>query len=144
LGTNYFGYVGKAIRITLAGRITTAVTPGNAQMDVYWGNGGDAAGTLIASSNASALTANQTAIFWWAQVTVRCRALGVTGSLFCMGFGMFSAAVLAAQQLVIPASTPVAVTADLTLPNVISVQFKRSGSTVETMQVHEYIFESLN
>jgi hypothetical protein len=36
------------------------------------------------------------------------------------------------------------VTIDTTLANVISPQFKRSGSTAETMQVHEFLFEALN
>jgi len=36
------------------------------------------------------------------------------------------------------------VTVDLTQAFVLSPQFIRSGSTAETMQVHEFIFEAVN
>jgi hypothetical protein len=146
LGSNYFGWAGKAVRIRMLGRITTGVTPGNGTWDIYWGNGGAAAGTIIASSAAFALTASQTNLTWELDLYVRCRSLGAAGSLIC--FGMFNAnvGVVAStlQPVMIPASAPAAVTVDLTQANVISPQFKRSGSTVETLQVHEVMFEAMN
>jgi hypothetical protein len=46
--------------------------------------------------------------------------------------------------MLIPASVPAAVTVDLTANNVISPQFLRSGSTAETLQVHDVSYEALN
>ena len=121
-------------------------TPGNGTASLYWGTGADANGTSLVASAAVALTASQTNLTWDMELLVRCRALGVTGSL--MAVGMFSAnvAVLAStlQPVMLPASAPAAVTVDLTQNFVLSPQFLRSGSTAETMQVHEFLFESLN
>lgn len=144
LGANYFGWPGKALKVTLFGRITTAVTPGNGAFDVYWGSGADANGTIIGTGTAVALTASQTSLSWWAEFIIRCRATGTSGSLFCTGHAHFNEAVLAAEQL-IPANLAAAVTVDLTVAaSIVSVQYKRSGSTAETMQVHELLVEALN
>lgn len=148
LGANYFSYVGKAVRVTLFGRITTAGTPGNGQFNIYWGSGADANGTIIGSSAAFALTASQSNLSWWLQFIVRCRTLGGAGvgSLFVTGTTEINNAVVATslQPVLIPASAPAAVLVDLTANNVISPQFSRSGSTGESMQVHDFLFEALN
>jgi len=139
LGPNYFGYIGKKLRIQLFGQITTAATPGNGTFDIYWGTGANANGTILASSATVALTASQTNLSWSLDVVVACRALGTSGSLLLTGSALFNNAVIAntLQPLMIPASAAAAVTVDLTntAPNIVSVQFKRSGSTAETMQV---------
>ena len=77
---------------------------------------------------------------------VRCRAIGSSGSLFAWGQMDFNNAVVAStlQPLMIPASAPAAVTVDLTAANVLSPQFKRSGSTAETLQVHDLTYEAMN
>jgi len=147
LGGNYFNYVGKKLKIRLFGRITTAVTPGNGTWDVYYGSGGNAAGTIIASSAAFALTASQTNLSWCCEVNVHCRSTGSAGTLFCTGWSLFNVAVVAStvQPILIPASAPVVSAGiDLTAANIISVQFKRSGSTAETMQVHDMDVIALN
>lgn len=148
LGANYFNYIGKAMRITMFGRITTAATPGNGSWDIYWGSGADANGTVIGSSAALALTASQTSLSWRMEVVVRCRQIGGSGvgQLMVTGEWRANVGVLATslQPALIPASLAAATTLDLTLANVISPQFKRSGSTVETMQCHDVIYESLN
>lgn len=138
LGSNYFGYRGKGVRLKYFGRITTAATPGNGTFSLYWGNGTDANGTVIGASATVALTASQTNLSWEAEFDVYCRAMGATGSLFVTGKLLFNNAVIATslQPLLVPASAPAAVTVDLTASNVLSPQFKRSGSTAETMQVH--------
>jgi hypothetical protein len=146
LGANYFGFVGKAVRLTLQGRLTTAATPGNMTFSLYWGNGTDANGTIIASSAAVALIASQSNMTWRLEMMIRCRSLGATGSL--IGTGMFSAnpAIIAStnQPIMIPAATAAAVTVDLTANNFLSPQFLRSGSTAEALQVHEFMFEAMN
>src|SRR6516225_507983 len=81
LGANYFGWVGKAVRIRVMGRLTTAATPGNMTASLYWGNGTDANGTAVGTSAAVALTASQANMTFELELYVRCRATGVTGSL---------------------------------------------------------------
>jgi hypothetical protein len=140
LGAGYFNqFLGKKIRIRMFGRITTAATPGNGSFDVYFGTGADANGTILASSAALALTAAQTNLSWMLELVVTVRALGASGALLVTGEAKFNNAVLAStlQPMLIPASAAAQVAVDLTSANIISVQFKRSGSTVETMQVHD-------
>jgi len=152
LGGNYFSFVGKAILIRMFGRFTTAATPGNLSIDVYWGTGADANGTIIQSSAAVALLASQTSLSWWLDLTVRCRTTGAatgspTGSLFATGIFCANVALIASTTapMLIPASTPATSAAiDLTASNIVSVQFKRSGSTAETAQVHEMMVVALN
>jgi hypothetical protein len=146
LGANYFSYIGKAMRVTLFGRITTGLTPGNGQLNVYWGSGADATGTIIGSSGALALTASQTSLSLRAEFIVRCRALGATGSLIVTGEWRANVAVLATslQPALIPPNLAAPVTVDLTAANVISPQFLRSGSTAEAIQIHDVIYEALN
>ena len=143
-GANYFSYIGKAVRISLLGRITTVATPGNGTFSIYWGNGTDANGTLIVSSGAATLLANQTSLSWKVVVLVRCRALGATGSLMAGGSITYNSAVVAANEIMIPASVPAATTCDLTVANVLSPQYLRSGSTAESIQVHDVLYEALN
>ena len=138
LGTNYFGFGGKKLRIRCAGRMTTVATPGNGTFDIYWNNGGDAAlGTIIASSEAFTLIANQTNAPWNMDITVMARTLGTTGVMYAWGTCNFAVGTVAARGGIIPAVTPAGVTVDTTLNNIVSVQFKRSGSTAETMQVQD-------
>lgn len=147
LGGQYFARVGKKLFIRLFGRITTAATPGNGTFDIYYGSGADATGTILASSAAFALTASQTNLSWEMECEVHCRTIGAAGGLFCVGKAFFNNAVAATsvQPILIPASAP-AVTGslDLTSANIISVQFKRSGSTAETMQVHDLEVRAMN
>ena len=143
---SYFGFVGKMLTIKLFGKITTVLTPGNGSFDIYWGSGADATGTILASSAALALTASQTNLSWTLEFDVRCTALGATGALYCTGLAEFNAGVLATtlQPMMIPPSAAAAVTVDLTAANTISVQFKRSGSTAETMAVQMVRVTPLN
>lgn len=145
LGGQYFARIGKKLRIRLFGRITTALTPGNGTFGVYYGTGADANGVLLASSAAMTLIASQTNLSWEATVNVHCRSIGSTGTLFVTGAWEMNAAVVAAQNGLIPASAAtVSGSCDLTAALIISVQFKRSGNTVETMQVHDMEVVALN
>jgi hypothetical protein len=146
LGANYFAYVGKAVRLTLQGRLTTGATPGNMTCSLYWGNGTDANGTIVAASATVALIASQSNMTWRLEMMVRCRSLGATGSLIATGMFSANPAIIAStnQPVMIPASTAAAQTVDLTANNVLSPQFARSGSTAEALQVHEFAFEALN
>lgn len=144
LGGQYFARIGKKIKIRLFGRMTTGATPGNGSFNVYYGTGADANGVALMTGTAVALTANQTNLSWMCEVYVSCRSIGSAGTLFCDGWAIFNEGVLVAHQL-LPASAPaVSGACDLTAALIISVQFLRSGSTAETMQVHDLEVIALN
>jgi hypothetical protein len=147
LGGNYFARPGKRMRIRLKGKITTAATPGNGSWDIYYGTGADANGVVLASSAAIALTASQTNLSWYLDITVRCITKGATGTLRVFGDWGANVGVLAStlQPAMIPASASVDSGAcDLTAALIISCQFKRSGSTAETMTVQDLEVVALN
>lgn len=144
LGGQYFSYIGKKLRIRLFGRMTTGATPGNGTMTVLYGTGADANGTSLGATAAHALTAGQTNLSWEADICVHARSLGSTGTLFCTGHLIYNESLVAVRQM-IPASAPAASNSlDLTAANIISVQYNRSGSTAETMQVHDMEVIALN
>lgn len=145
LGGQYFARPGKRLVIRLFGRMTTAATPGNGTMAVLYGTGADANGVSLQASAADTLIATQTNLSWSARIAVHCRLTGPTGTLFCVGDGMYNASVVAAHHMRIPASAPaVSGACDLTAANIISVQYLRSGSTAETMQVHDLEVVAMN
>ena len=147
LGGQYFSRIGKALRIELFGRMTTVLTPGNGSFNVYYGTGADANGTLLMTGTPVALVASGTNLSWKAVVDVHCRSIGSTGTLFCTGWALFNVGLILStlSPVLLPASVPaVSGSVDLTAANIISVQYLRSGSTAETMQVHDVKVISLN
>lgn len=147
LGANYFARPGKRILLRAFGRITTGATPGNLTMAILMGTGADANGVTVCTSAAFALTASQTSLSWEAQFEIHCRSTGPTGTLFGTGRLIANNAVIATslQPVMIPASLAAASGAiDLTTALFPSLQAQRSGSTAETMQVHDFTFNSLN
>ena len=144
MGKDYW-WVGKKVHISLFGRITTGATPGNLTMALLYGTGADANGTALVTSAAQTLIASQTNISWRLDLFVHCRAIGSSGSLFARGSAFFGQQVIAAGDFGFPASAAAAVTVDLTVAsNVLSVQALRSGSTAETMQVHDLSVIAMN
>jgi hypothetical protein len=146
LGGQYFRRIGKKMRIRLFGRATTGTTPGNLTLAILYGTGADANGVTICSASA-ALAASQTNLSWEAVFEVHCRSIGSAGTLFGTGRAHFNPSLVAstAQPLMIPASAPaVSGACDLTAALILSVQASRSGSTAETMQVHDMDVIALN
>lgn len=144
LGGNYFGYAGKKVRIRAFGQVTTGLTPGNGSFNVYYGSGADATGVVLMTGTPVALLPSQTNLTWVLELVVTCRSVGSAGTLFCTGRALFNPSVVASAML-LPASNPaVSGACDLTAANIISVQFLRSGSTAETMQVVEMEVMILN
>lgn len=147
LGGNYFGWIGKAMRIKLFGRMTFTTTPGNLTVQLNYGTGADANGVVLAATAATAITASQTNMSWSAEFIVRCRTLGAAGTLFCTGEFNANVAVIAStlQPVMIPASAPAASAAcDLTAALLLSPQAIQSGTPAGTMQVHDVLYEALN
>lgn len=144
MGKDYWT-VGKKVYIHLFGRCTSAATPGNLTLSIFYGTGADANGTSLAASAATAWTANQTNMSWWADFWIHCTAIGTAGALFATGYAKFNESAIAAG-LMMPATAP-ATTASLDLTvasNVLSVQALRSGSTAETLQIHEMVVVAAN
>ena len=147
LGGQYWARVGKKICIELFGVTTTGITPGNGSFNVYYGSGADATGVLLMTGTPVALTASQTALTWTARLFVECITTGSVGTLRCTGEASFNPAVLGAslQPIMLPTATAaVSGACDLTAANIISVQYLRSGSTAETMQVIRMEVTALN
>lgn len=147
LGGQYFSRVGKKLKIRLFGRMTTVLTPGNGSFNVLYGTGADANGVVLMTGAPVALSASQTNISWTAEIIVTCITTGSTGTLFCTGKAHFGVTLIAStlQPILLPASAPaVSGACDLTAALIISVQYLRSGSTAETMQVHEMEVTALN
>lgn len=147
LGGQYFSRPGKKLRIRLFGRMTTALTPGNGSFNVYYGTGADANGVILMTGAPVALSASQTNVSWMCEVFVHCRSIGSTGTLFCTGKAHFNVGVIAStlQPIMLPATAPaVSGSCDLTAALIISVQYLRSGSTAETMQVHDMEVTAMN
>jgi hypothetical protein len=145
MGKDYW-WAGKKVRIWAFGRITTAATPGNLTLQLNYGTGADNNGTSIVASAAQTLVANQSNISWMVDLTIHCRTIGSAGTLFGTGIAQFGTAVIAAGTFLLPATAPAASAAvDLTVAaNVLSLQALRSGSTAETMQVHDLSVLALN
>lgn len=141
-----FSRPGKKFAYHATGKITTAATPGNLTIDIYYGNGGDANGTILASSAAQTLVINQTSISWHVWWTVRCATPGATGTLRCHGWALFGTAVIAVGSFLIPASLAVdSAAVDLTSnTSIVSLQFKRSGSTAETAATQDLEVVAMN
>lgn len=147
LGGQYFARVGKKLKIRAFGRMTTGATPGNGSFNVYYGNGADANGVALMTGTPVALVANGTNLSWMAEFLVHCRSIGSAGTLFVTGFAQFNVGLLlsTAAPMLLPASAPaVSGACDLTAANIISLQFLRSGSTAETMQIHDMEVSALN
>lgn len=147
LGPGYFNRIGKKLKIKLFGRMTTVLTPGNGSFNVLWGTGADANGVLLMTGTPVALSVSAVNLAWQAEIYVHARSLGVAGTLFCSGKAHFNVGLIAStlQPILLPASAPaVSGTCDLTAALIPSVQYLRSGSTVETMQVHDMEVTALN
>lgn len=151
LPNNYFD-VGKMLKISLAGRISCAVTtPGTARFDVRTGP----SGTIVAFDT-GALNLNivaKTTVPWWLEIWLTCRAVGSSTATNLMGFGCFqSEAVIASPlpsvggngSLLCPVGTPAVGTGfDNTAANALDVFFTQTVAT-GSLTVHNYRVESLN
>jgi hypothetical protein len=149
LPTNYWT-PGKRIWVRAFGTMTTGATPGNMTLEMRCAQA-SALGVIIATSTAIALTANKTTISWFFEGVYECRTNGASGTMFA--YGKFIANQLgllipaANNPLVIPESGAMAAVAMDTTAAAnagISLQMKRSGSTAESVTVHDVAINSMN
>ena len=136
---NYFNYIGKMVRWRWVGQCTSGATPGTLAFDVEWGPATNATGTIITGVNFG-WAANQANATWLFEGFARCRSLGSSGSLFAGGWLYFQSTGI----FVVQPTSPAAVTCDLTQSYYIIPQCNRSGSTAETIQLHDAFYEAVN
>jgi hypothetical protein len=150
---NNFFYIGRAIRITMSGRISCAVTtPGTARFDVCMGSAGTTVifDTLALNLNIVA----KTTVPWFFTTTLVCRAVGAgTSTTFFPHFSFIqSEAIIGSPlpaagsngSLIVPVGTPaVGAGMDNTAASALDVFFTQTVAT-GSMTVHNYQVDVLN
>ena len=137
--SNYFGYIGKAVRCRFFGQCTSGTTPGSLTFNLMWGPATANTGTTVAGVAVGWAASSANYSFWF-EFVVRCRALGASGSLFGGGWGFIQNT----GTFMVSPTSPAAVTVDLTQNYFLMPQVSRSGSTAETIQLHDAIYEAVN
>lgn len=147
LPSNYFA-IGKALRITAAGRISNIVTtPGTLTMSVRLGG--------VTAFTGGAIPLNTTAktnVAWWLELLLTCRTIGASTSATLMGQGQFvsesvlSSAAGLANDCLLPASAPAVGTGfDSTSAQIVDLFAQWSiSNAANSIQLHQYTLESLN
>lgn len=142
--------LGKKIRVRMFCKCTTVLTPGNFTFEIrhQTGTPTDAGGTILATSAATAFTASKTNLPLEIDFSVESRAaIGTTAALFAKGKvlsdGTGALITAPGNPIFIPASAAASVNVDTTLASTIHVDVKRSGSTVETIAVHDFQVDAL-
>jgi hypothetical protein len=137
--------IGKKWHCRMFGKATTVLTPGNLTIEIRHQTGTvtDAGGTILATSGAVAMTASKTNASWFMDFTVEARAApGTASGLFAKGFFLTdpTTALIAStvNPIFIPTTAAAPVNVDTTLAGTIVVQWKRSGSTAETVTVQDF------
>lgn len=138
---------GKTLRFTLAGRFSTAATPGTGQIRIRFGATVGIAGVVLFDTGALALSVSATSATWKmeALLTVRATGTGTSGNAFVIGeVGNLTGTLGTGARNFIPATVP-AVTAgyDSTAPPFFNVTWTPSLATA-SFTVHQYLVEELN
>lgn len=139
LPANYFNYVGKTVRVRVQGQATSGTTPGAFIFVWTYGPATSNSGIQLCGSS-MVWTASVTNGTFISEIIIRCRAIGVSGSLYAVGTALLQNSGI----ILLPGTSPAAVAADLTGSNYITPQASRNGSTAETIQMFDYVFEALN
>lgn len=137
---NYFGWVGKAVRMRMMGILTSGATPGNWAFNHIFGSGANNTGSGLCGITVSSFTANVTNAVWVSEAVFRCRAVGTSGVILAVGWWQIQGVGLFA----VPPNNFSTVSLDLTQSGVISPQMNRSGSTAESAQLFDVVTQALN
>jgi hypothetical protein len=137
-----FWYVGKALRVTALGRIST-FTSGTFTLSFGVGS------VDAFASQALTMVASQTNQTWWLDLVMTCRAVGAGGSATAnlLGVGKLGAgAAITASITMLPATAPAIGTSfDPGAASVLDLFAACSVSNAaNSIQVHEYVLEALN
>lgn len=148
LAANYFNWIGKKLRLRLAGRISVIVTtPGTLLLDFRLGSvvaftGGAMALNVVAKTN----------VTWEAEIELEARTVGNVTTATLLGIGRFTSEAVVgsaagvASTIMLPASAPVAGTGfDSTAAQQIDVfgtwSIANAGNSILT---HQTTLEALN
>jgi len=144
VGSSFFT-VGRTIKLTAFGQISTGVTPGSITVTIRFGQ--TTGGTSLGASAATNLIASQTNITWNLIVYVQCRAIGsgTNGSLIAYGVFQTGTAIIASPaQFMVPASGQAAVGVDTSTSTggiVVGMTLSNAGTSMVTSLL---AFEALN
>lgn len=145
LGGQYFNRPGKALSIEMLLKWVLPATPGNISINVHWGTGADANGTLICVAGTPVAASNATFLSYL-KFFVRCLTTGTAGTLQGAGICYFHPSLVASpnQNYLFPQAGAAASAAlDLTAAFIVSIQALQSG-TAGTVQAQELRVTALN
>jgi hypothetical protein len=146
---NFFD-IGRSIRITASGRVSTVITtPGTLRFDVRLGAGVVVFDSLAILPDA---TAAYVTVGWYLDILMTCRAIGTTGNFF--GQGKFCCTDIAGQvatppkgahTAILPWNSPPAVggNVDTTISNQLDMFFTQTVAT-GSLTCHQFALESMN
>lgn len=140
-------YVGKRVKYTLYGRVSTVITtPGTITYRLRWGG---VAGTTLVTSKAITpdTAAAYTNVAGYVQFDLQCRAIGTAGSIFVMGQHILanSLGTAAAMRQQVWPDAPAAVAFDSTAANALTPTINFSVATAGTAwTTHIATLESIN
>lgn len=145
LPANFFS-IGKILKVTAAGRISTTTGPPTITFDVRLGS------VVVFNGGAVTTVASVTNKTWFLEAWLTCRAIGATTSANLLGAGrLTSAAVVgstggAANSALLPDSAPAVGTGfDSTSSQAVDLFATWSASSASnTVTLHQYVLESLN
>lgn len=153
LPPGFFRNPGKALRITASGRVSNVVTtPGTLTLDVRMG---PTANIIVFTGGAMALNVvAKTNVTWWLELILTCRQVGGGTSANLMGTGKWTSESVVGSPLpsaggsgvlLLPSSAPAVGTGfDSTVAMVVDLFGTWSINNANSIQVHEYLLESLN
>jgi hypothetical protein len=139
-----FHSIGKVLRVTGNGRISTTTGPPSITFDLRFGS------TVVWNGAAFVTVASLTNKSWELMALLTCRAIGATANL--MGIGKFTSSIVVgstggnANTAVLPDSAPaVGSNFDSTAAQVVDLFATWSASSASnSVQLHSFTLESLN
>ena len=143
LPSNFFSQIGKRLRITAQGRMST-FTSGTLTIAVNFGT--VASPIIVFTSGALAMVVSQTNVTFDMEINLTCRAIGSGTAANLMGVGRLSCAAVLSANSQLPITSPVVGTGfDATATQVVDLFATWSVSNAaNSIQVHQYSVESLN
>lgn len=145
LPANFFS-IGRVLKVTASGRISTTTGPPTFTFDVRLGS------VVVFNAGAVTTVASVTNKTWLLEVLLTCRAIGAATSANLMGSGRFTSSAVvgstggAANSAVLPDSAPAVGTGfDSTAAQVVDLFGTWSASSASnTITLHQFVLESLN
>lgn len=139
--------IGKSLQFSLAGRLSTAATPGTGQLRIRFGTTVGITGVILFDTGALTLSTSATNATWEAivRLTARAKGSGTSGNAMVIGsISNMTGTLGTGARNMVPATAP-AVTAgyDSTAPPFFNVTWTPSLATA-SFTVHQYLVEEMN